>query len=64
MGTDIGMESTDKEAIHKYYGWESASPDNSSSSSSSSSSEEEGEVNLEDRILDVENIADSVVFIS
>ena len=63
MGTDIGMESTDKEAIQKYYGWESASPDNSSSSSSSSS-EEEGEVDLEDRILDVENIADSVVFIS
>ena len=46
MGTDIGMESTDKEAIQKYYGWESASPDNSSSSS-----EEEGEVDLEDRIL-------------
>ena len=59
MGTDIGMESTDKEAIQKYYGWESASPDNSSSSS-----EEEVEVDLEDRILDVENIADSVVFIS
>lgn len=59
MGTDIGMESTDKEAIQKYYGWESASPDNSLSSS-----EEEGEVDLEDRILDVENIADSVVFIS
>ena len=59
MGTDIGMESTDKEAIQKYYGWESASPDDSLSSS-----EEEGEVGLEDRILDVENIADSVVFIS
>lgn len=59
MGTDIGMESTDKEAIQKYYGWESASPDDSLSSS-----EEEGEVDLEDRILDVENIADSVVFIS
>ena len=53
------MESTDKEAIQKYYGWESASPDDSLSSS-----EEEGEVDLEDRILDVENIADSVVFIS
>ena len=59
MGTDIGMESTDKEAIQKYYGWESASPDDSLSSS-----EEEGEADLEDRILDVENIADSVVFIS
>ena len=59
MGTDIGMESTDKEAIQKYYGWESASPDDSLSSS-----EEEGEVDLEDRILDVEDIADSVVFIS
>ena len=59
MGTDIGMASTDKEAIQKYYGWESASPDDSLSSS-----EEEGEVDLEDRILDVENIADSVVFIS
>ena len=59
MGTDIGMESTDKEAIQKYYGGMSASPDNASSSS-----EEEGEVDLEDRILDVGNIADSVVFIS
>lgn len=61
MGTDIGMESTDKEAIRRYYGWEENGDEECSSSTSSS---EEEEVDLEDRILDVQNIADSVLFIS
>lgn len=54
------MESTDKEAIQRYYGWES----NDAGECSSTSSSEEEEVDLEDRILDVQNIADSVLFIS
>lgn len=60
MGTDIGMESTDKEAIRRYYGWE----DNGDEECSASSLSSEEEVDLEDRILDVQNIADSVLFIS
>lgn len=61
MGTDIGMESTDNEAIRRYYGWEDNGDEECITSSSSS---EEEEVDLEDRILDVQNIADSVLFIS
>ena len=60
MGTDIGMESTDKEAIRRYYGWE----DNGDEECSASSLSSEEEVDLEDRILDVQNIADSVLLIS
>ena len=68
VGTDIGMESTDKQAIRKYlrvvvwdqryYGW---SEDYSEFSSSDTESEQ-GDLN--DAILDVQNIADSVLFIS
>lgn len=58
MATDLGMESTDKEAIRKYYGEER---EESGSESESERSEDE---NSPDRILDVQNIADSIVFIS
>ena len=58
MATDLGMESTDKEAIRKYYGEDR---EESGPESESENSEDE---NSPDRILDVQNIADSIVFIS
>lgn len=56
VGTDIGMESTDKEAIRRYYG---------SERDDENCDEDECESDTEDdSILDVENIADTVLYIS
>lgn len=58
VGTDLGMESTDKEAIRRYYGSERDEDE-------CEDDEEEYESDMEDdSILDVENIADTVLYIS
>ena len=62
VSTDIGMDSTDKEAIKGYYGRDVTADTSDDSSSSMEEEEEEETPNFYS--LKVKNIADTVVFIS